>query len=130
MSGANDRQPGGSHYKPKEGSLQHWDVCELYGIGYCESAATKYTFRWKEKNGLEDLYKAEHYTEKLIELHLNHGRLPRGIVPRAVLHDWLRDNKVSQSEGMICALLFRWETEQDLRDALREIRVLIQRASV
>lgn len=66
MSRANKRQVGGSHYKTKTG-LQHWDVVTMFNLDYFQGNITKYLFRWREKNGLEDLYKAQHYLEKYIE---------------------------------------------------------------
>jgi hypothetical protein len=62
---ANDRQVGGEHYKT--GGLEHWDVVLMFGLGYFEGQITKYLFRWQRKNGLEDLKKARHYLDKLIE---------------------------------------------------------------
>lgn len=36
--------------------------------GYCLGNAIKYLTRYKKKNGLEDLYKARWYVNKLIEI--------------------------------------------------------------
>lgn len=65
--GANARQVAGKHYKiPGE---QHWDrIWRLYGRGYFVGCATKYLERYHLKNGVEDLEKARHYVDKLIEL--------------------------------------------------------------
>lgn len=64
---ANDRQVGGTHYQ--RGGEQHWDrIWRLYGPGYFVGCITKYVERYKDKNGLEDLRKAQHFLEKLIEL--------------------------------------------------------------
>jgi len=64
---ANDRQVGGKHYK--KGGEQHWDrIYRLYGRGYFVGCATKYLERYQDKNGKEDLQKAIHFIEKLIEL--------------------------------------------------------------
>lgn len=64
---ANDKQVGGEHYK-NEGE-QHWDrIYRLYGRGYFVGCATKYIERYDKKNGKQDLEKAIHFIEKLIEL--------------------------------------------------------------
>lgn len=63
---ANDRQVGGDHYKNK--SVQPWDYITGNNMGYLEGCIVKYVSRYKEKNGLDDLYKAHHYLEKLIEI--------------------------------------------------------------
>jgi hypothetical protein len=68
MSSANDRQVAGDHYKVFEGE-QHWDrIWRLYGRGYFIGCATKYLERYPFKNGIQDLEKAKHFIEKLIEL--------------------------------------------------------------
>ena len=64
---ANDRQIGGDHYK--KGGEEHWDrQWRLYGRGYFVGCITKYVERYHEKNGLQDLEKAKHFLDKLIEL--------------------------------------------------------------
>lgn len=65
MSALNE-QPGGSHYKGK--AIQPVQYIHANGIGYCEGNVIKYVSRWREKNGLEDLKKARHYIDLLIEL--------------------------------------------------------------
>lgn len=67
---ANDRQIGGEHYK-KHGKTgeEHWDrQWRLYGPGYFIGCITKYVERYADKNGLQDLEKARHFLDKLIEL--------------------------------------------------------------
>ena len=64
---ANDRQIGGGHYQ--QGGEQHWDrIWRIYGRGYFVGCATKYIERYHLKNGIQDLEKAIHFLEKLIEL--------------------------------------------------------------
>lgn len=67
---ANDKQVGGDHYK-KAGATgeEHWDrQYRLFGPGYFVGCATKYIERYRDKNGKQDLEKAIHFVEKLIEL--------------------------------------------------------------
>lgn len=72
--GANSKQIGGDHYK--KGGEEHWDrQWRLFGPGYFVGCITKYVERYNEKNGIEDLEKAKHFIEKLIELEsLERGR--------------------------------------------------------
>lgn len=63
---ANDRQEGGGHYANK--AIQPWDYISANGIGYLEGCAIKYLSRWREKGGVQDLRKARHYLDKLIEI--------------------------------------------------------------
>lgn len=48
---------------------RHGDVISLClngDIGFCEGNIIKYVTRWRKKNGLEDLKKAEQYLKRLI----------------------------------------------------------------
>jgi len=63
---ANDEQHGGSHYKDK--AIQPWDYIIANNLGYLEGCAIKYLSRWKEKGGIQDLQKAKHFIEKIIEV--------------------------------------------------------------
>ena len=65
---ANDRQCGGSHYSK---SIQVWDFITANEIPYLEGNVIKYVSRWRDKGGVEDLRKAKHYLEKLIELEVS-----------------------------------------------------------
>ncbi|HFF2104939.1 TPA: DUF3310 domain-containing protein [Pseudomonas aeruginosa] len=60
-----NKQEGGAHYK--EQPIQPVQYIHANGIGYLEGNVIKYVSRWK-KNGIEDLKKAKHYIELLIEL--------------------------------------------------------------
>jgi hypothetical protein len=62
---ANERQVGGTHYRSE---IQHWDYVVANDIPYLEAQVIKYLTRWRKKNGLEDVYKAQHYLQKLIEV--------------------------------------------------------------
>jgi hypothetical protein len=62
---AKDYQIGGSHYKNK--GIQPIEYIMSNGLGFCEGNVIKYVSRWRDKNGLDDLLKAKHYLEFLIE---------------------------------------------------------------
>lgn len=69
MSGqVNNIQIAGSHYKSK--AIQPWDYIAVNKLGYFEGNIVKYVTRWREKGGIEDLRKARHYLDKLIELEM------------------------------------------------------------
>jgi len=63
---ANDVQTGGNHYVLK--AIQPWDFIIANNLGYLEGNIIKYVTRHKEKGGIEDLNKAKHYLQKLIEI--------------------------------------------------------------
>lgn len=62
---ANDTQVAGNHYK--QFRIEPWDAIIDWRLGYLDGNAVKYLSRWRHKNGLEDLKKARHYIDKLIE---------------------------------------------------------------
>ena len=60
-----DKQIGGSHYK--DSKIQPIEYILENNIGYIEGNVIKYVSRWKQKNGVQDLKKARHYLDLLIE---------------------------------------------------------------
>lgn len=119
---ANERQIGGNHYKI-EGRIEHWDLVERYGLGYLEGCATKYIARWREKGGTQDLDKALHYIQKLIELHTEEGRVPRGIAPSKVVAEFTQAMGVHE-RGAI-SLLCRWDCLAHLEAARKDVSDLL-----
>jgi hypothetical protein len=63
----NDIQVGGTHYKEKD--IQPWDAIHAWGLGFFSGNVVKYVARHHQKGGVDDLRKARHYLDKLIELH-------------------------------------------------------------
>jgi hypothetical protein len=63
---ANEQQVGGAHYAVK--AIQPWDYIIANNLGYLEGNVVKYVSRWKDKGGVQDLKKAQHYLQKLIEV--------------------------------------------------------------
>lgn len=59
------KQHGGDHYRKLK--IQPIQYIEANGLGFHEGNVLKYITRWKDKNGVEDLRKAVHYLELLIE---------------------------------------------------------------
>lgn len=64
-SRALDVQEGGDHYKTK--GIQPIEYIFANEIGFAEGNVIKYVSRWKDKGGVEDLKKARHYLDLLIE---------------------------------------------------------------
>jgi hypothetical protein len=63
-------QIGGGHYREK--AIQPWDAMRSWMTpeqfeGYLRGCAIKYLARYPDKNGLQDVEKAGHYIQKLIE---------------------------------------------------------------
>jgi len=61
-----DTQIGGTHYK--NFSIEPIEFIHKNGIGFCEGNAIKYLVRWREKGGKQDLLKAKHYIDLLLEM--------------------------------------------------------------
>ncbi|MNE29227.1 hypothetical protein D3C80_1227020 [compost metagenome] len=79
---AMNKQEGGNHYK--DAAIQPVEYIHANGIGYMEGNVIKYVTRWRKKNGLEDLKKAKHYLELLMELE---SRTESSVPTEATAHD-------------------------------------------
>lgn len=64
------QQVGGSHYKDM--AIQPVEFIEKNNLGFCAGNVIKYICRYKNKNGIEDLKKARHYIDILIDLESEH----------------------------------------------------------
>lgn len=62
---AASRQHGGNHYKGT--SIQSWDVFLDWGLDPWACNVIKYVQRHRKKSGIDDLEKAKHYLEFMIE---------------------------------------------------------------
>lgn len=58
-------QIGGDHYSKLK--IQPIDFILANKLDWCEANVVKYITRWRFKNGLDDLEKAKHYIDLLIE---------------------------------------------------------------
>ena len=59
-------QTGGDHYKKLK--IQPIEYIHANNIPFAEGSVIKYVTRWRGKNGVEDLKKARHFIDLLIEL--------------------------------------------------------------
>lgn len=71
MSDVDDEQIGGCHYVTK--SVQPWEAMESWMSeeafkGFIWGNVIKYIARWEDKGGKQDLEKARHYLDKLLEI--------------------------------------------------------------
>lgn len=65
-SSALDVQAGGKHYKTMK--IQPVVYITENNLSYLQGNVIKYISRYKDKNGLEDLKKAKHYIDLIMEL--------------------------------------------------------------
>lgn len=61
-----NHQEGGDHYKKYK--IQPIEYIVANSIGFVEGSVIKYVTRWQDKGGVEDLKKARHLIDLLIEL--------------------------------------------------------------
>lgn len=73
MANANEKQYGGTHYKKQ--AIQAWDFITQNKLGYLEGTAIKYISRWRDKGGVEDIKKAIHFLEKLLETETSNEKI-------------------------------------------------------
>lgn len=76
MSDADNRQEGGSHYRVL--AIQPWAAMQAWMTpdefqGFLRGNVIKYIARAHLKGGVEDLRKARHYLDKLIEMSVEVG---------------------------------------------------------
>ena len=114
MSNANLTQIGGKHYKTQ---YEHWDFVLMVGMGYLEGCTTKYVARHRKKNGLEDLEKALHYLDKLIETPVDiHRRLHIEQIEQEVIK-FAETNELQYAEEKYIFLLCTYVGLGDLKEA-------------
>jgi hypothetical protein len=102
-----------SHYTA--GKVECIDALEaattgLTGIeAVCTAAAIKYLWRWKLKNGVEDLEKARWYLDRLIKLvatQASNAEMAKTVMPGRTRHPWFGEHFVprysSESETTTC----------------------------
>lgn len=133
MTHANSRQVGGNHYV---GAIQHWDIAALYELGYYEGQITKYVARHAKKNKAQDVEKALHFLDKLIELHVR-GKLPQHLdypnLPgrdtngRNPVQAFCEDAGLPNDETMVINKMCLWRTHVDLVRVRSLINSILQR---
>ena len=65
-TGALSVQVGGGHYKDLK--IQPIEYIHANNIPFAEGCAIKYLTRWRDKGGVDDLRKAKHVIDLLIQL--------------------------------------------------------------
>jgi len=120
---ANDTQVAGTHYRT---SYQHWDLAADLKLGYFEGQISKYVTRHRTKKGKEDLEKALHFTQKLLEMSKSYGHKPQRLFPTALqMDDFVKANCLNLREHVLLKKLLSWVNERDLIDVVTFLQVLI-----
>ena len=127
--GANERQVGGRHYQTE---YQHWDLAIVVQLQYLEGCATKYLSRWRQKNGLQDLEKALHYHEKLIET-ATCTWSPRVMKIAEITNEverFVKANKLTPAEHEYIYLLCTYRSTSELHLAHNVLLQIIEEAKM
>lgn len=90
-------QVAGSHYKDL--AIQPVEFIHANGIGFCEGSAIKYLTRWRAKGGLNDLRKARHFIDLLIELEEKSTQRDQAEIEKAA-EEMVRNEITARSGGV------------------------------
>lgn len=129
MNNANARQVGGSHYQSE---YQHWDFVRLcLGNRYLEGCFSKYVARHRKKNGLQDLGKALHYLDKIIELfgaeqYDSAAGMPDPL-PEFRVAEFIRQNELTGHEASLIEGIAFWNSAAFLAEMREELLTLIEK---
>ncbi len=123
----NKRQVGGDHY---QSSYQHWDLIAEHGVGYLEGCATKYASRWRKKNGVQDLEKAVHYVDKMLELCRAGDYTSSGFVSNDHLQHFFVANDIADVDEMrVIQFVCQWDGYvPKLERAKKHLKNLLKKA--
>ena len=122
---ANERSP--AHYIAH---YQHWDLVIAIPMSYLAGCSTKYVCRWRNKDGLNDLHKALHYLDKMIETYIP-VPIPRTMSRSEIQYEVSRfsaANHLSVIEEEYILLLSNYRYEDDLRTARLILEDIIELA--
>jgi hypothetical protein len=113
MTTANETSP--FHYAS---DYQHWDLAITIPLAYLEGCATKYVARSRKKHGAQDLQKAMHYLDKLIEV--ADFKLVRNLTTSEIgveVNRFALANGLSMTEEEFILALCTYESSADLYNA-------------
>jgi hypothetical protein len=122
--GVNESQVGGDHYKT---TYEHWDLCVKIPLGYLEGCTTKHVARWRKKLGIQDLQKALHYLDKLIEV-ANYNIKRNTIAIDREVERFVEANGLTHMEYQYFFILCTYRDEKALRSARHTLMKIIATA--
>ena len=115
------RQVGGNHYSKMK--IQPMEFCHRNKFTLLEGSIIKYVSRWRTKNGLEDLKKAHHCTEILIDLETGKDKIVSVIVEyfrdlffgrkfEIMPEDYVEQNEFEDDEADVILHISYWRAFQ------------------
>ncbi|WP_320838483.1 DUF3310 domain-containing protein [Zhongshania sp.] len=125
-------QVGGRHYKDaKIQPAEFWLANQLPGA---ESEVIKYVYRWRGKNGVQDLKKSRHFIQLMIDAYFGPAAFAS---PRVASADfqWVitparfcKENGLDAAASLVIGLICHCESEQALITAIKTINLMIDHA--
>lgn len=97
-------QVGGTHYQGTD--VQPVELAEKFGLGFCAGSVLKYLYRYKRKNGLEDLKKAMHYCSLAVQ-HPLVFCIDAAVTGRLTFAELLKE---------ACAAIDQWDALPEVKD--------------
>ena len=95
-----DKQIGGGHYKHMK--IQPTEFIAANDIPFIEGNVIKYVCRHAHKNGKEDVLKAIHYLNLLIEYHYESNDIRESVQEERASHDPDSRSPEAYPDGEIC----------------------------
>lgn len=106
-----DKQVGGDHYSKYD--MQPVEAIQKMNLDFIRGNILKYLVRYKDKNGIEDLKKAEHYAEILHQSLLDKFRIAEEFIKQ------FRDNpEVQRTMRFLFSIGTDLNAVYDLREKL------------
>lgn len=122
---ANEIQVGGTHYKAT--TYQHWDFAADCRLGYFEGQVTKYISRHHKKNGLQDVEKAGHFIDKMLELYRTTALRPMNSAATfEKMTRFCAANALPLRETQVVKWVAGWVHEDQLNAARSAVNLLIE----
>lgn len=128
----NEHQVGGDHYRSE---YQHWDLVINISLPYLEAQAVRYISRWRKKGGIQDVEKANHFIQKLRSVqeivfpYRSSAKVPLSMIVIEV-GKYVSTNNLPLPEALISRYLACWETDEELAEAERLAKALLEQAKV
>jgi hypothetical protein len=105
------KQIGGDHYHNR--TIQPIEYILANDMNFCEGCVIKYVTRWREKGGVEDLHKAMHYLQFLIE---DQERTPEDVMIETALEAVAHNPNVGSVSNLAAKIDEAWEAWENFPD--------------
>lgn len=125
-----DYQHGGKHYKDL--TIQPIEFIMANQLGFAEGCVVKYVTRWRYKGGMEDLRKARHFLEFILESHdyqekFRVIRLSEPIYLDTITpHDYIAANQIPLPEAGVISHVGMWNYNARLQEIQAARRWLLE----